>query len=64
MAEAVVRDGVRVFLNLENILKVRQTRYDPVTLPRRGPAGEWTVDAWAPADGFVVNGGLRFKFGG
>ena len=26
--------------------------------------GRWTVDAWAPTDGFVVNGGIRMKFGG
>jgi outer membrane receptor for ferrienterochelin and colicins len=60
----VVLGDVRLFLNLENILDVRQTNYDRMVLPRRGPAGAWTVDAWAPADGFVVNGGFRLQLGG
>jgi iron complex outermembrane receptor protein len=51
-----------LFLNLENILNIRQTGYHPMTLPRRAAHGQWTVDAWAPTDGFVVNGGVRFKF--
>ena len=60
----VVLGDVSLFLNLENLLNVRQTKYDRIVLPRRGPAGEWTVDAWAPAEGFVVNGGFRLRFGG
>lgn len=63
LAEVVLGD-VRVFLNLENLLNVRQTKYDPMLLPMRAPDGRWTVDAWAPTDGFVVNGGVRLKFGG
>ncbi len=53
---------ISLFLNLENILDVRQTRYDPMPLPQRAPDGRWTVDAWAPTDGFVVNGGVRVRF--
>lgn len=53
---------ISLFLNLENILDVRQTGYHPLTLPQRAHDGRWTVDAWAPADGFVVNGGVRFRF--
>ncbi|WP_223115390.1 TonB-dependent receptor plug domain-containing protein [Luteimonas suaedae] len=53
---------VSLFLNLENILDIRQTRHHPMTLPRPAPDGRWTVDAWAPSDGFVVNGGVRLKF--
>lgn len=60
----VVVGRARLFLNLENLLNVRQSRYDRMVLPRRGPAGEWTVDAWAPTDGFVANAGVRLKFGG
>ena len=30
-----------VFLNLENLLNVRQTKYDPMMLPRRAPDGRW-----------------------
>ncbi|ATQ43815.1 TonB-dependent receptor plug domain-containing protein [Caulobacter mirabilis] len=64
MLGEIVLGDVRLFLNLENLLNVRQTKYDRLVLPRRGPAGEWTTDAWAPADGFVVNGGVRIRFGG
>lgn len=56
--------GASLFLNLENILNVRQTKYDSFLLPRRAPDGRWTVDAWAPTDGFVANVGVRFRFGG
>ncbi len=55
---------VSVFINAENIGDVRQGRYDPILLPARSPDGAWTVDAWAPTDGFIVNGGVRVKFGG
>jgi len=51
-------------VNAENILNIRQTKYDPLLLLQRAPDGSWTVDTWAPTDGFVVNGGVRFKFGG
>jgi len=53
---------VRVFLNLENLGNVRQTRFDPLLLPARAADGRWTVDAWAPLDGFVANGGVRVAF--
>jgi outer membrane receptor for ferrienterochelin and colicins len=53
-----------LFVNLENILNVRQTRYDPILRQTRAPDGRWTVDIWAPTEGFVVNGGIRLKFGG
>lgn len=56
--------NVSVFLNLENLLNVRQTKHDPLVLPRRARDGRWTVDAWAPTDGFIVNGGIRMRFGG
>ena len=54
------RAGVaRVFLNLENIGNVRQTREDPLLLPARGKGGRWTTDAWTDLGGFTVNGGVR-----
>jgi iron complex outermembrane receptor protein len=55
---------VRLFANAENILGVRQTRYDPLLLPQRSPEGRWTVDVWAPTEGFTLNAGLRLRFGG
>lgn len=60
----IVLGHVSLFVNAENLLNVRQTRFDPLLLPQRAPSGEWTVDAWAPLDGFTVNSGLRVRFGG
>lgn len=57
------RAGVaRVFLNLENLTNVRQTRYDPLLRPDRGPGGRWTTDAWTDLIGFSANAGVRFSF--
>lgn len=53
---------VRVFLNAENLLDVRQTRFDPVLLPARSPEGRWTTDLWAPLEGRVFNAGVRYEF--
>lgn len=53
---------ISLFLNIENILDIRQTGYHPMTRPQRTADGQWTVDAWAPTDGRVINGGIRFKF--
>lgn len=52
------------FINLENLLDVRQTREDPLLLPTRSPEGQWTTDIWSRNDGFIVNGGFRVRFGG
>jgi outer membrane receptor for ferrienterochelin and colicins len=51
-----------LFINSENLLDVRQTRDDPLVLPARRADGRWTVDAWAPLDGLVINGGVRMTF--
>lgn len=63
MMGELVLGNVNLFLNAENILNVRQTRYDSLLLANRAPSGAWTVDAWGPTDGFVLNGGVRFRFG-
>jgi iron complex outermembrane receptor protein len=60
----LVLGNVSLFVNAENLLDVRQTRWDPLLRPRRSQVGAWTVDAWAPTDGRVINGGVRFRFGG
>jgi outer membrane receptor for ferrienterochelin and colicins len=62
MAERKIAAHVKLFLNLENLGNVRQTRWDPLLLPSRESDGRWTVDAWAPLDGRVINGGARFTF--
>ena len=54
--------GLRVFVNAENLLDVRQTKYDPLITAAPRPDGRWTVDAWAPLDGRVINGGIRVSF--
>jgi iron complex outermembrane receptor protein len=60
----VVLGRFRIFVNAENILNIRQTKFDPLVRPSRAPDGRWTVDAWAPTDGFVLNGGIRLMLGG
>ncbi len=62
MGERRVNRHMRLFLNLENLTNVRQTRWNSLLRPARGPDGRWTVDAWAPLDGRVINGGVRFNF--
>src|SRR5436190_6886422 len=53
---------VRLFVNAENLGGVRQTRFDPLVRPFQATDGRWTVDAWAPLDGRVINGGARLSF--
>lgn len=60
----VIFGHVSLFLNAENLLNVRQTRYDPILRQQRAADGRWTVDAWAPLDGFTLNGGVRLRLGG
>jgi len=52
----------RLFLNVENIGDVRQTRHDPLVLPEPLPDGRRTVGVWAPLEGRVLNAGLRYRF--
>lgn len=52
----------RVFVNAENLTDVRQTRWDPIARPARDVDGRWTVDAWAPLAGRVINVGIRIPF--
>jgi iron complex outermembrane receptor protein len=53
---------VRLFVNAENVTDVRQTRWNTLIRPAQGVDGRWTVDAWAPLDGRVFNGGVRVEF--
>jgi outer membrane receptor for ferrienterochelin and colicins len=53
---------VRLFLNAENLGGVRQTQWDSLVRPSQAVDGRWTVDAWAPLDGRVINGGIRLAF--
>jgi outer membrane receptor for ferrienterochelin and colicins len=53
---------LRLFVNAENLGDVRQTRWDPLVRLEQAADGRWTVDAWAPLDGRVINGGVRVSF--
>lgn len=55
---------VSLFLNAENLLNVRQTRYNSMLRRQRAADGRWTVNAWGPLEGFTVNGGIRSRVGG
>ena len=44
MGERRVHKHAKLFLNLENLTNVRQTRWDSLLRPNRGPDGRWTVD--------------------
>ena len=59
VAEWRVGDA-RLFVNVENLSDIRQTTRDPLVRPSPGPLGVWTVDAWGPLEGRIVNGGIRF----
>jgi len=65
-ARAVVVDRrigrALLFVNGENLMDVRQTRWEPLLRPARGFDGRWTVDAWAPLDGRNINAGVRLAW--
>jgi iron complex outermembrane receptor protein len=52
----------RFFVNVENLSDRRQTRFAPLVRPVRNFDGRWTVDAWAPLEGRVLNAGVRIRF--
>jgi outer membrane receptor for ferrienterochelin and colicins len=52
-------DRATIFLNAENLLDVRLSDYQPLIRPEPGPGGRWTVDAWAPLEGSMINLGVR-----
>lgn len=64
LGEVVVNRYLKAFANAENLLGVRQTKHDPLLLHGQLADGRWTVDVWAPTDGFILNGGIRLNFGG
>ena len=48
--------------NFENLFNVRQTDFDPLVRPSPTTGGRWTVDAWAPLEGFMANGAVRYRW--
>jgi iron complex outermembrane receptor protein len=57
-------DGWSAFVNLENLLGVRQTRWDSLLRPAPDPLGLPVTEAWAPLEGFTLNAGVRIRLGG
>jgi len=64
MLGEIALDKVWLLLNAENIFGARQAKHNRLLRPSRSPDGRWTVDAWAPLEGFTLNGGVRLRFGG
>jgi iron complex outermembrane receptor protein len=63
MAIAMRQFGpVEVVVNFENLLDVRQTRYQSLVRPTPGSGGRWTTDVWAPLEGFMANAAVRFRW--
>ncbi|MEY8781181.1 TonB-dependent receptor [Allomuricauda sp. XS_ASV26] len=59
MSEKKFGDKFSIFLNFENFLDTRQTRFDQIyTGSLSDPE---FLDIYAPVDGFVVNGGVKIK---
>ena len=51
---------VRLFINFENFIDTRQTRFEPIIIgnPTAGPVR--TLPVYAPLEGRVINGGIRY----
>ena len=52
----------RLFLNAENVLDTRQTRWERLLRPAPTSTGVRVTDAWAPLDGRTFNAGVRWAF--
>jgi outer membrane receptor for ferrienterochelin and colicins len=54
--------NARFFLNAENLLDARHTRWTPLVRPALSAEGRWTTNVWAPLEGRAFNGGVRLFF--
>ncbi|MCM0041491.1 MAG: TonB-dependent receptor [Algoriphagus sp.] len=60
MGEKALGEHFSVFINFENLLDARQTRFDTIyTGDLNNPEFR---DIYAPVDGFVINGGVKLNF--
>ncbi|WP_026969128.1 TonB-dependent receptor [Algoriphagus terrigena] len=59
MTEKSFGERVSVFLNFENFLDARQTRFD--TIYTGSISNPEFRDIYAPVDGFVINGGVKLR---
>ena len=63
MAIAMRQFGpVEIVANFENLLDIRQTKYQSLVRPSPTVGGRWTTDVWAPLEGFMANVALRFRW--
>ena len=51
-----------VYVNAENLTDVRQSRFEPILLPKPTAVGRLSVDSWAPAEGRTLNAGAQLRF--
>ena len=59
MMEKMIGDDFSMFLNFENLMDTRQTRWGP--LYTGSLSNPMFNDIYAPLDGFVVNGGIKLR---
>ncbi|MBN3520249.1 TonB-dependent receptor [Algoriphagus lutimaris] len=59
MSEKKFGEFFSIFLNFENFLDTRQTRFD--TIYTGSISNPDFRDIYAPVDGFVINGGVKFR---
>ena len=59
MSEKKISDKFSIFLNFENFLDTRQTRFD--TIYSGNLSDPQFSEIYAPVDGFVINGGFKVK---
>lgn len=65
MAIAMRQFGpLELVANFENLLNVRQTKYQPLVRPSPTVGGRWTTDVWAPLEGFMANVAVRYRWSG
>ena len=62
LVERRLAGGTRIFLNAENLLDARQTRWNRLVRSAPTPEGRWTTDVWAPLEGRMFNAGVRLPF--
>jgi iron complex outermembrane receptor protein len=63
MAIAMRQFGpLEIVANFENLLNVRQTKYQPLVRPTPTVGGRWTTDVWAPLEGFMANIAVRYRW--
>jgi iron complex outermembrane receptor protein len=60
MSEKKIGENLSLFLNFENFLDTRQTRFD--TIFTGSLSDPMFRDIYAPVDGFVINGGFKINF--